>query len=71
LFPICGAYRLARFNITDFDGEFFGIPITFAGMFMALYCLITIKRHMAPEVTILLVIILSYLMVCKYRFKKF
>ncbi|MEY7999205.1 CDP-diacylglycerol--serine O-phosphatidyltransferase [Clostridium sp. Mt-5] len=71
LLPICGAYRLARFNVTEFDGEFFGIPITFAGMFMALYCLITIRHPLPQEATILLIIVLSYLMVCKHRFKKF
>lgn len=71
LFPICGAYRLARFNVTQFDGEFYGIPITFAGMFLALYSLITMN-YLAPlGVTVLIVIALSYLMVCKHRFKKF
>lgn len=71
LFPIAGAYRLARFNVTQFDGQFFGIPITFAGMFMALYCFITMN-YLAPQgVTIIILIALSYLMVCKHRFKKF
>lgn len=71
LFPIAGAYRLARFNVTDFDGEFFGIPITFAGMFIALYSLVTMG-YLAPlGVTITLVVALSYLMVCKHRFRKF
>lgn len=71
LFPIAGAYRLARFNVTQFDGEFFGIPITFAGMFMALYCFVTMN-YLAPQgVTVIIVIALSYLMVCKHRFKKF
>lgn len=70
LFPMSGAYRLARFNVTQFDGEFYGIPITFAGMFIALYCLITMN-HLAPlGVTVIIVIALSYLMVCKHRFKK-
>ena len=71
LFPIAGAYRLARFNVTQFDGEFYGIPITFAGMFMSLYCLVTIN-YLAPlGVTVILLVALSYLMVCKHRFKKF
>ena len=71
IFPISGAYRLARFNVTQFDGEFYGIPITFAGMFMALYCLVTMN-YLAPlGVTVILVIVLSYFMVCKHRFKKF
>ncbi len=71
LFPMAGAYRLARFNVTEFDGEFYGIPITFAGMFMALYCLATINYLVPLEVTVLLLIVLSYLMVCKHKFKKF
>lgn len=69
--PIAGAYRLARFNVTAFDGAFYGIPITFAGMFMALYCLVTANYYLAPlGVTVFLILALSYLMVCKHRFKK-
>lgn len=84
LLPISGAYRLARFNVTEFDGQFFGIPITFAGMFMAIYCLISTFYLAGPNyvptsgaispigiVTIFIMIALSYLMVCKRRFKKF
>lgn len=71
LFPIAGAYRLARFNVTEFDGEFYGIPITFAGMFMALYCLLTINYLAPTGVTVILLALLSYLMVCKHKFKKF
>ncbi len=71
LLPIAGAYRLARFNVTQFDGEFYGIPITFAGMFMAIYCLITMNFLAPVGVTVVLLIALSYFMVCKHRFKKF
>lgn len=39
-FPICGAFRLARYNATDFDGSFRGVPITIAGAFMALFVLL-------------------------------
>lgn len=71
LFPMAGAYRLARFNVTEFDGEFYGIPITFAGLFMALYCLVTIN-YLAPlGVTAIVMAVLAYLMVCKRKFKKF
>lgn len=70
LLPIAGAYRLARFNVTQFDGEFFGIPITFAGMFLAIYCLITMNFLAPVGVTVALLIALSYFMVCKHRFKK-
>ncbi|MBV7272155.1 CDP-diacylglycerol--serine O-phosphatidyltransferase [Clostridium thailandense] len=71
LFPISGAYRLARFNVTEFDGEFYGIPITFAGMFMALYCFVTMNYLVPQGVTAIIMLALAYLMVCKHRFKKF
>src|SRR3712207_1726504 len=32
VFPLAGAYRLARYNVTKFDGVFAGVPITIAGM---------------------------------------
>ncbi|MCY6354968.1 CDP-diacylglycerol--serine O-phosphatidyltransferase [Clostridium sp. ZS2-4] len=70
IFPIAGAYRLARYNITSFDGVFSGIPITAAGMLLALYCLITLNKGMYAGITIFLVIILSYLMVSKFQIKK-
>lgn len=71
LFPISGAYRLARYNTTDFDGVFYGIPITLAGMFMAFYSLITMNRLTNQQLTIILLIALSYLMVSRIRLKKF
>lgn len=71
VFPIAGAYRLARFNVTAFDGEFYGIPITFAGMFLALYCLLSMKYLLPVGITAILILVLSYLMVCRHRFKKF
>lgn len=69
--PLAGAYRLARFNVTEFDGEFFGIPITFAGLIMAMYCLVTIKYVVPLGITAILILVLSYLMVCTHKFKKF
>lgn len=36
LFILCGAVRLAKYNIKDFDGVFYGLPITVAGIAMAL-----------------------------------
>ncbi len=71
LFPMAGAYRLARYNVTKFDGEFYGIPITFAGLLMALYCLVITYYAVPILISVVLVIGLSYLMVCKHRFKKF
>ena len=70
LFPICGAYRLARFNTADFDGSFTGIPITIVGCFMALFSLISLKVFTSIYLAVILMIIGSYLMVSKIRLKK-
>jgi CDP-diacylglycerol--serine O-phosphatidyltransferase len=73
IFPIAGAYRLARYNASSFDGVFTGIPITAAGTFMALYALLysgdSAKNPLG--ITIILLVIMSYLMVSNYKFKKF
>jgi CDP-diacylglycerol--serine O-phosphatidyltransferase len=71
LFPIAGAYRLARFNTTEFDGSFYGIPITLAGMIIAAFAFLTAINPINSGVAIILIIALSYLMVCRHRFKKF
>lgn len=71
LFPICGAYRLARFNTAQFDGCFTGVPITVVGCFMALYNLLTINIFLPKIVPMFLMILGSYLMISKIRLKKF
>lgn len=70
LFPIAGAYRLARFNSSAFNGVFSGIPITAAGMFMAFYSLLTFNKNDNPMLSIIFLIILSYLMISKVKIKK-
>lgn len=70
IFPMSGAYRLARYNITSFDGLFTGVPITAAGSFLAIYSLLTIDKVNQPILPIILVIMFSYLMISKLRFKK-
>lgn len=73
IFPISGAYRLARYNLSTFDGNFRGIPITVAGMLMALYFLILLSLdiYSNPILTIILMLLFSYLMVSKIKIKKF
>ncbi|WP_297425886.1 CDP-diacylglycerol--serine O-phosphatidyltransferase [Clostridium sp.] len=75
LFPICGAYRLARFNTAQFDGVFTGVPITIVGCFMALFSLIILRLDLSMSTLIYPVVILmiigSYLMVSKLQLKKF
>ena len=71
LFPICGAFRLARYNTVEFDGCFTGIPITVAGCFMALYNLLAYNKTVNSIFPAFLIIIGSYLMISKLKFKKF
>jgi CDP-diacylglycerol---serine O-phosphatidyltransferase len=64
----CGAFRLARFNVTESNGFFTGMPITAAG------CLLTLSflgiPYMPPQFFIFIMIILSLLMVSNFRMKK-
>ena len=69
-FPICGAYRLARYNTSTFDGVFTGIPITIAGSFMAVFAFFTLNHRLTPWIPIILLILGSYLMVSSFKLKK-
>lgn len=70
IFPLAGAYRLARYNCTDFDGSFMGVPITIAGSLMALFGLIPSKDTSNSFLPIVFLVILSYLMISKFKIKK-
>ena len=59
---ICGCYRLAKYNISEFEGVFLGIPITISGSVLALLSLIITYTKIIPGV---LMIILGYLMISK------
>ena len=70
IFPLAGAFRLARYNCSKFDNVYTGIPITLAGMLVALYALITLNSPPNFPLTIIIILILSYLMVSKFKLKK-
>lgn len=72
IFPLAGAYRLARYNTSDFNGRFVGVPITIAGVFMALYSLLLLLSNTKQNyfLSSLLIIMFSYLMVSKFSIKK-
>lgn len=70
LFPICGAYRLARYNITEFNQVFMGIPITIAGFIVAVDNLVNIYLIKHYLVSTIFFVILSYLMISKIQIKK-
>ncbi|MBA9025516.1 MULTISPECIES: CDP-diacylglycerol--serine O-phosphatidyltransferase [Bacillaceae] len=64
----CGAFRLARFNISENNGFFTGLPITVAGCFLTLSFL---AIPFAPSVFFLFfMIILSLLMISPFKLKK-
>ena len=70
LYIMSGAYRLARYNIGKSDGIFLGVPITIAGLIIALYALFIPSNIISALVSAMLLLLLSCLMVSKIRFKK-
>ena len=77
VFPIAGAFRLARYNTTSFNNVFMGMPITIAGAFLTidnLYNTFAIMKNyysiIHALIAVVLVIALSLMMVSKIRIKK-
>lgn len=68
-FALCGAVRLARFNVMNIKDHFIGIPITFAGGIMAIAILLSkiLPAFIFPYLTI----VLAYLMVSNFKIPKF
>jgi CDP-diacylglycerol--serine O-phosphatidyltransferase len=62
-FPIAGAWRLGRFNVKPTVGYYMGIPITLAGLTLALLALFSFSSS-------LLMLILAVLMVSPIRIPK-
>lgn len=70
LFPICGAVRLARFNVVPgTPGYFIGLPIPAAGSVLCTVALF--YNELSPAILILCSLLLSYLMVSKNRYPNF
>jgi len=68
-FILCGAFRLARFNILNLTHYFLGIPITFAGAIMAL---VSLQAQNIPDLVIgLISFALSVLMVSNIKIRSF
>jgi len=64
----CGAFRLARFNITESNGYFTGLPITAAG------CLLTLSYlavpYLPPYSFLFVILILSLMMIATFTLRK-
>lgn len=65
-----GCYRLAKYNLSEFDGVFTGVPITVAGSTIALFSLVTPGNAISTLLSTILVVIFTYLMVSKLKLKK-
>lgn len=76
LFVVAGIFRLARFNISVNDGYLKGLPITIAGMIMALKFILDIRFMGVYQNSIryyenpIILIFLSLFMVSTFRIKK-
>lgn len=68
IYNCCGAYRLARFNTLNITKYFQGIPITAAGILMAIYSLAALPDY--KILTIIFMLLLSILMVSKIKIPK-
>jgi CDP-diacylglycerol---serine O-phosphatidyltransferase len=71
IFPICGALRLARFNVHPGEpGYFIGLPITAAGGILATMALYS---DMLPNKVALMIamLFLSYLMISQVKYPTF
>jgi len=69
IFALCGAYRLARFNVLLIKTHFIGVPITFCGPFLTLALLLS--RWIPGSLYPLITLILAYLMISNIKVKKF
>lgn len=68
IFALCGAIRLARFNVLHISDYFVGVPITFAGGFMAL---ILLFHGILPWlIYAVLIPVLAFLMVSTFKVPK-
>lgn len=70
-FALCGAIRLARFNVLNISSYFVGVPITAAGSLTALLVLVSTRVTIADAVYPFVMIILSYLMVSRFKIPKY
>ncbi|KGR83491.1 CDP-diacylglycerol--serine O-phosphatidyltransferase [Lysinibacillus odysseyi] len=68
LYISCGAFRLARFNVTDSNGYFVGLPITAAGTLLTFSFFFT--HALSPVFYMFLFPILAVLMISTVTLKK-
>ena len=76
VFIMAGSYRLARYNIHDFNDYFMGLPITSAGILLGVYCAaqthwgIYHQSSIWAIITTIFIFLLSIMMVSKVKIKR-
>ncbi|AQS08854.1 phosphatidylcholine synthase [Clostridium saccharobutylicum] len=71
IYIICGCYRLAKYNVSEFNGIFTGIPITIAGSILALFSLFASNNSIVIIIwSIIVMVALAYMMISKFKLKK-
>ena len=76
IFLIMGVYRLARYNLSEYSNHFIGLPITVAGIFLGIYCLIYYRfinyqhSYLCTIMTSSIILLLSILMVSRVKIKR-
>lgn len=70
IFPICGAFRLARFNVSEFKNVYMGVPITLAGSALAWDAIAIAKLGMHTGLTAVITLLFAYLMVSSIKIQK-
>jgi CDP-diacylglycerol--serine O-phosphatidyltransferase len=68
VFFLCGAWRLARFSLYKHPLYFVGFPIPAVGMLVALLAALLAITGPYPFITLPVVLVLSFLMVCALPF---
>jgi CDP-diacylglycerol--serine O-phosphatidyltransferase len=69
VFAVCGAIRLARFNLMTVKGYFLGLPIPAAGCMISTFVVSGMKPH--PWLFPIMVAGLAYLMVSRIKYPDF
>ncbi|MDX1959305.1 MAG: CDP-alcohol phosphatidyltransferase family protein [Leptospiraceae bacterium] len=70
LFPICAAYRLARFTVAHDPSSFTGLPSPVAGVIVGLFPIAFPNNYILDLVTISGFVIVALLMVSTIRYSK-
>ena len=70
IFPICAAYRLARFNVEHDTTSFRGLPSPVAGVFVALIPFTLVPQTIPHTITIPLFVLVALLMVSTIKYSK-